>query len=174
MDWTRTIFEAIDLRSFSNLWFWIVVAVVWSSMSHWVLGVPFDMVTRARRHGGAVGDDVDTLTHINVRRMLMIVRVSGLWLTGIVFFLLSMLATLGFWFDNEFSQAVFLLAAPMAAVFSLSLRAARRIEAEALVGPDLWHRLTRHRMLVQGVGMVAIFFTSMWGMYQNLGILLRF
>ncbi|MEM9756043.1 MAG: component of SufBCD complex, partial [Pseudomonadota bacterium] len=32
--------DVIDLRSFSNLWYWIVLAVFWSSASHWGLGVP--------------------------------------------------------------------------------------------------------------------------------------
>ena len=46
--------EVIDLRSFSNLWYWIALAVLWSSISHWVLGVPHDMIHRARREGGQV------------------------------------------------------------------------------------------------------------------------
>ena len=29
MDLADTIFEVIDMRSFSNLWFWIALAVVW-------------------------------------------------------------------------------------------------------------------------------------------------
>ena len=58
MDWYQTIFELIDMRSFSNLWYWIVLAVLWSSVSHWVLGVPFDMVQRAKRHGGKSLDDL--------------------------------------------------------------------------------------------------------------------
>ena len=45
----RNVFELIDMRSFSNLWFWIALAVLWSSVSHWVLGVPWDMVMRARK-----------------------------------------------------------------------------------------------------------------------------
>ena len=44
--------EIIDLRSFSNLWFWIALAVMWSSTSHWVLGIPHDMIQRAKREGG--------------------------------------------------------------------------------------------------------------------------
>lgn len=170
LDWTKTIFEVIDLRSFSNLWFWIALAVVWSSASHWVLGVPFDMLTRARRHGGQVAEDLDSLAHINVRRLLMIARVAGLWLVGLACFLLTALAVLGFWFGNEFAQAVFLLACPMTAVGGLSLHAAAKIEAGALTGPDLWQALTRHRMAVQGIGVVAIFVTAMWGMYRNLNI----
>ncbi len=29
MDWYATVFELIDMRSFSNLWYWIALAVVW-------------------------------------------------------------------------------------------------------------------------------------------------
>jgi len=52
----------------------------------------------------------------------------------------------------------------------MSLRVAARIEAEDLSGPDLWRRLTRLRFGIQGIGMVAIFVTAMWGMWQNLNI----
>ena len=168
MDWTRTVFEVIDMRSFSNLWFWIAVAVLWSSASHWVLGVPWDMIARARRHGGAAAADLETLAHINARRILFIGRVSGLWLAGIASFMLTGLAVLGFVYRIEFAQAVLLLLGPMTAVGLLTLRTARAIEAAEATGPDLWRRLTRHRMAVQALGMVSIFVTAMWGMWQNL------
>ena len=156
------------MRSFSNLWFWIAVAVLWSSASHWVLGVPYDMIARARRHGGTAAADLDTLVHINARRILFIGRVSGLWLTGIAAFMITALVVLGFFYRLEFAQAVLLLFVPMTLVGLLSLRTARAIEAAADTGPDLWRRLVRHRMAVQGLGMVSIFVTAMWGMWQNL------
>lgn len=156
------------MRSFSNLWFWIAVAVLWSSASHWVLGVPWDMVARARRQGGAAAADLDTLAHINARRLLFIGRVSGLWLTGIATFTITVLAVLGFFYRNEFAQAVLLLVGPMTVVGLLSLRTAKAIEAAEASGPDLWRRLVRHRMAIQVLGMVSIFVTAMWGMWQNL------
>ena len=51
MDAFRAIFELIDMRSFSSLWFWILLAVTWSTASHWVIGVPYDLIQRARRTG---------------------------------------------------------------------------------------------------------------------------
>jgi len=83
VEWYQGVFELIDMRSFSNLWFWIALAVVWSSTSHWVLGVPFDMVVRARRKGGQAEEDLETIVRVNVNRMLMIARVSGLWIMGL-------------------------------------------------------------------------------------------
>jgi hypothetical protein len=170
VNWYQSVFELIDMRSFSNLWYWIILAVAWSSASHWVLGVPFDMVTRARRHGGEADADLTTMVRINANRLVWISQVSGLWLMAAGFFTLTVLAVLGFWYRVEFAQAVLLIMAPMALVFALTLRAARRALSLGQGGEPLYKLLTRHRMLIQGIGMLSIFVTSLWGMYQNMQI----
>ena len=81
MDWYQVIFELIDMRSFSNLWYWIMLAVMWSSSSHWVLGVPFDLISRARRNGGEAQQDLESLVRINITRLLYIARTAGTALT---------------------------------------------------------------------------------------------
>ncbi len=170
MDLYSNIFELIDMRSFSNLWFWIALAVMWSSASHWVLGVPYDMVSRAQRYGGEVEQDLEDLVRINSNRMLYIARVSGLWILCFACFALTTLALLGFIYRLEFAQAVFLLALPMSIVGLLSLSTARLIHQEQASGEHLRRRLTRHRLYVQMTGVVSIFITALWGMYQNLSI----
>lgn len=170
LDFTRTIFDVIDARSFSNLWFWIVVAFTWSSASHWVLGVPHDLILRARRQGGPALSDLEDLVRINVGRILYIARTSGLVLLGLAAFGMTALGMLAFWYDVEFAQAVALIAAPMAIVAALSLSTARRIEREAPRGDALFGCLARHRRWTQGVGVVAIFVTAMFGMYRNLAV----
>lgn len=170
MDWYSSIFELIDMRSFSNLWFWIALAVVWSTTSHWVLGVPYDMVHRARRNGGQAEIDLEDITRINVNRLLYIARLSGIWLLGFACFILTMLAMLGFFYQLEFAQALFLLGFPMSMVGLLSMSTARLIELEQLRGEALRKRLTRHRLYTQMIGTVSIFVTALWGMYQNLSI----
>ncbi|WP_375259343.1 component of SufBCD complex [Citreimonas sp.] len=167
MGFYDTVFEFIDMRSFSNLWFWIMLAVVWSSASHWVLGVPFDMVTRARRNPHAAAD-LESLAAINANRLIFIADEAGLWLTAIASALLTGLALLGFLYGSEFAQAVFLLIAPLSFVFLLSLRTARRVLDTDRAGDALRRRLGLHRILVQAIGLVAIFFTALWGMYQNI------
>ena len=82
LQWYDILFELIDFRSFSNLWYWLALSVIWSSASHWVLGVPFDMISRAKRHGGAAQDDLETMVRINTGRMLYIVRTAGSWLVA--------------------------------------------------------------------------------------------
>ena len=158
------------MRSFSNLWFWIALAVLWSSASHWVLGVPFDMITRARRHGGQSQDEVEALAHIYAARILFIVRTAGLWLLGFAAFLLTSFGLLGFLYWVEFAQAIFLLALPMSILAAFSIQTARRIEAAEARGAALYRLLSRHRLKTQVVGVISIFVTAMWGMYQNMSI----
>ncbi|MFM2389817.1 MAG: hypothetical protein RLZZ437_1372 [Pseudomonadota bacterium] len=171
MQWYDTLFEVIDMRSFSNLWYWIGLAVLWSTTSHWVLGVPFDMVTRARRAGGTLSTDMETLAHINVNRLLYIARTAGTWLVGIIAFFLVMLGILGFVYDIEFAQAVLFMAAPMTLVGYVSYRTALAVAAEDSRGAALVRRITRCRMVVQVIGMFSILLTSMFGMWQNLNTL---
>lgn len=168
MDLTGTIFSVIDMRSFSNLWFWIALAVMWSTASHWVLGVPWDMVLRARRKGGQVQTDVEDLARIYTARMLYIGRVSGTAVLVLVAGFLSALWVLGFWYGMQFAQAVFLMGMPMSVVGLVSLRAARAVEAGENTGEALFRRLRSPRRVTQAIGMVSILITAMWGMFQNM------
>lgn len=168
MEWYDTVFELIDSRSFSNIWFWIVVATLWSSVSHWVLGVPYDMISRGRRHGGQTQADVEALVAIGTRRLLYISRVAGLLLVALTAFILTVLACLGFVYGVEIAQAFFLLGFPMVFVGLLTLRTARRFEALQPEGEALHRLLFRHRIALQGLGMLAIFVTALWGMWHNL------
>ena len=168
MNWYDTLFEVIDMRSFSNLWYWIALAVTWSSASHWVLGVPWDMIQRARRQGGQMATDVEAMVRINVSRLLLIDEVSGLWVLGLVCAGLTTLGLLGFAYGVEFAQATFLLLFPLTIVGALSVWTARRLAAGAGDDGRLYAVLRRHRVAVQVIGMASIFVTSMFGMYQNL------
>ncbi len=167
-DWYLTVFELIDMRSFSNLWYWIALAVVWSTASHWVLGVPYDMVTRAQRSGGQAEEDLRDIVRVNVNRLLYITETSAMWMLGIGTFMLTSLAILGFVYWVEFAQAVLLIALPMSIVFLLSVRTARRIRDAD--GEGLHKMLQSHRFYVQLTGMIAIFVTAFWGMWQNMNL----
>ncbi len=158
--------EAIDLRSFSNLWFWLALAVLWSTASHWILGVPFDMVRRAARGNAQSLEDMHALANIHARRIVFIADEAGLVTTTFSFFAITSLLLLGFVYRVEFAQAILLLFLPMIAVGWISLRAARRVAG--LDAADLGNLLYRTRRKIQGIGVAAIFVTSMWGMWVNL------
>ena len=170
MDLVRTLFEVIDARSFSNLWYWLVLAASWSMASHYVLGVPWDMIARAERRRGAAEDDLHQVLRIRVLRILAIRDAAGLWLLGLASAVLTALALLGFRYGVEFAQAAFLLAFPLFVVGALSLRTARDLAAGRAQGDALYRRLSRHRLTVQLIGMAAIFVTALVGMYRNLAL----
>ena len=166
MDIYITIFELIDTRSFTSMWFWIVLAVFWSTMSHFVLGVPYDLVQRAARTGAGPMQEVEDLARVNTSRILYISGAVGLTLTAIASFLLSSLALLGFFYRVEFCQALFLLAFPFMLVSMISQRTARIVRAENLAGRALLRRLRKQRLMTQLIGVVSIFVTAFWGIFQ--------
>lgn len=170
MDWTKTLFDLIDMRSFSNLWYWIALGVIWSSASHWVLGVPYDMVWRARREGGQAALDLETLVRINTSRMLHMSRSHATALIATTCFLATVLGLLGFVYNIEFAQAVLFLFVPLLVLGYLSLRSSLLIEAGEGQGEALYRRLFRHRLSVQVLGMISIFVTSLYGMWVNIQI----
>jgi hypothetical protein len=58
----------------------------------------------------------------------------------------------------------------MSLVGAMSLSTARLIRAEEASGAQLRKRLARHRVYTQIIGMVSIFVTAIWGMYQNIAL----
>lgn len=149
----------------------MVVAVTWSSVSHWVLGVPFDLIQRAKRQGGDAYLDLVDIVRVNVNRLLSITDTAGTLLTLFVCFLLTSLFALGFFYRVELCQAIFLLGFPLCIVGITSLSTARKVRERRPEGEDLFALLSRHRLITQIIGMVAVFVTAMWGMYQNLDII---
>jgi hypothetical protein len=126
------------------------------------------MVLRARRQGEQAQIDLEDMVRINVNRLLYITQVSGMWILGFTCFFLTMLFTLAVFYNFEFAQAVLLLAFPLCLVAVLSVSTAQQIHEESATGDLLYRRLARHRLYTQIIGIVSIFVTSIWGMYQNL------
>lgn len=170
MSLTDLIVSLIDFRSFSSLWYWIALAVTWSTASHWVLGVPYDMVLRARRHGGESLTDLRAILRVNINRILFIATEAGVIMVAFAAFALSSLLVLGLSYRVEFCQALFLLLAPMVVVGLLSIRTARRLRTGEPDDAAVFHILHWHRVQVQIVGVISIFVTAMWGMMQNFTI----
>ena len=158
------------MRSFSNLWFWIAIAVFWSTTSHFVVGVPHDLIRRAAREGGQALADVESLAHVYTRRILFISREGGMFLVAFMAFLTTVLLTLAIVYRVEFAQALLCILLPMLAVSWITIRSCLRIEAGPLTGEALLNRLRLHRVTVQTVGMLSLFVTGLFGMYQNLTI----
>jgi hypothetical protein len=61
------------------------------------------------------------MVRINVNRLNYIRSLSGIWLVVFASTVISALVVLGFWYDVEFAQAVFLLAFPLSIVAGAQL-----------------------------------------------------
>ena len=167
MDWSQALFDTIDMRSFSNVWYWIAIVVLWSTMSHWVIGVPFDLISRARRHGGEAEQDLIDIVRVNVNRLLGVTRDSGPWLLGLVCFIISSLFLMATLYRIELAQAMLFMVVPVSVVGALSLKTAQRIERDATDVDVLYKMLAAHRLWTQIIGMIAIFLTALYGMFHN-------
>ncbi len=171
MNWYDSVFEVIDMRSLSNLWYWIALAVLWSAVSRWVLGGPFDMINRARRQGDGEGEamtDLNDLVRINVNRILYITDTAGIWIALFGSCAGTALLLMAVVYDIEIAQAILLLGGPLVVLWFMSIHTSRQIRLSEESDSVLIRRLMRHRFITQLVGVVAIFFTAMFGMYKNL------
>lgn len=134
------------------------------------MGVPYDLVSRARRVGGQAEQDLLDIVRINGNRLLYIVDVSGLAILALSCFFFTGLATLGFFYGVEFAQAVFLLLFPVCFVMLINISAARKLRRTDPGLEIVTKTLNRCRIYTQIIGMISILITSLWGMYQNFSI----
>ncbi|MBK5926482.1 component of SufBCD complex [Rhodobaculum claviforme] len=162
MEFHNSLLALIDTRSFSNIWFWFALAAMWSWLSHYILGVPFDMIARARREGGVALQELEAVVAAHVQRRLRMA--SGPWAVAVLSGGLTVLALLGFGHGLQLAQALFLLALPAVVVAAMGQVAARRLGRDPLAGEALCAYLVRHRLWVHLVGLVSIFVTTLWAM----------
>ncbi len=162
------ILDLIDARSFSSLWYWIILAAFWGISGHWVLGVPISLLAYARRHGGDAVNELDHMAHLQSRATLRGAQSVGPGLVGAVSFLASLLIVLGLVMGLELAQALLLLVLPLPALAALRIRAARQIHGQHITGEDLIEYLYMLRMRNQLVGIAAIAVTVLWGMVHNM------
>lgn len=161
-----SILRLIDMRSFSSVWFWIVVALFWSAVTQTILGASYDVIIRARKRGAQALTDLEALVDIHVRRSLTLMRRVGHWIVGFVAGSLALLFMLAFVYRLELAQAIFLLMLPLTIIRLMNLRLAFRVERENLHGDRLIRALLRHRLMIQFLGVVTIFATAVWGMLR--------
>jgi hypothetical protein len=148
--------EAISLRSFSSLWYWIAVAVFWIAATGRVLGISFASVNRARG-GGLALMQLETMTHIAAQ-----IWSAGwqkwqvLWV-ALAAATLASLSLLAFSYGIELAQALWFLVFPYLMILALQLRLALRILGENISDEALIQVMYRFRIKVQVIGFIFIF-----------------
>ncbi|GLK64852.1 MULTISPECIES: hypothetical protein [Paracoccus] len=174
------ILALLDSRSFSSIWFWVILTLAWTMAGRRVLGVPWDVVAGAGRITSGPKDDPAAINLLDWLSLTLprwrIDSREGAILLGMGSFLLTTLATLGFVYGLEMAQALVLLILPFALLFALDLRLARRLRqvlAQAEVGQpvneagaEAARLMRRHRVLILGLSIlsvaVAAFYGAIW------------
>lgn len=166
-------------RSFSSIWFWLVLIGTWSMVGRSVLGVPTEVLSRAHQaqgQGDGQGTAVITLLDwlsLILPRWRLGPREGAVFL-GVTSFLITSLAVLGFGFGLEMAQALTLLLVPFWALFWMRVRLARRLvplvhaaqEGRAPVSQaaaDAARAMIWHKRFVTILSMISVAVTALWG-----------
>nr|WP_162623866.1 hypothetical protein [Paracoccus saliphilus] len=179
MPQVNSLIGLLDSRSFMTIWYWLALVGMWSATGRSVLGVPTEVLTRARTaqaagqaEGAAVILLLDWLSLV-LPRWRLGTREGALFL-AVTSFLLTSLAVLGFVFWLELAQAMLLLLLPFWLLFWMRIRLARRLVPLVEAAQDdrmelsqaaarVAHLMVRHRRWVTLMSMVAVALTVLWG-----------
>lgn len=147
--------QALIAPSFQSPWYWALHVVVWTFVCLRTLGVPYDMLLRARRVP-EVAARVDVLARLSADRIAGAADAAGGAMAAGAGFVIAGLAGLGFASGIEAAQAVFFLVAPLCAVGYSSVRLALWIRRSRLAGPRLVLALSWRRVCHQAIAIVAM------------------
>jgi hypothetical protein len=149
------LFQFFAAASFQSLWYWVLHAVVWTLACYRTLGVPLDMLLRARREPGAA-ERVDVLARLASERIGGIYDRLGVPLAALAGFLLAVVFALGFLTGIETAQAAFAIMLPFAVITYSKLRLALAVRRRGMNGPELVLALARRRIWHQFFAVMAM------------------
>lgn len=176
--------DVLDSRSFSSLWYWLLLTVTWTWVGRGALGIPSELVRAVHRRAAEGADETPAAASPDSLLLLDWVSLvtprwqvsdrDGAVLTAVAAFVVSALAWLGFAYGRELAQAMVLLVAPLLVLVVLRIRLATRLratlaEAEAgritpdLAAADMARRITRHMRLTMALSMLAVGGAALWG-----------
>lgn len=175
---TDGILALLDSRSFASIWFWLLLALVWTLAARRIAGVPSEIVQAAVKIP-EVGPDHPAALLLLDWLSLTLPRWRLTPIEGAVFlfaatFAMSALLLLGFLYGLEMAQALVLLVLPFLLLFPAELRLARRLSGiiDAAAGGDVAvnpaalqaaRLMRRHRLLVTAVSVLVVALTAWRG-----------
>jgi hypothetical protein len=149
------VFETFAGASFQSVWYWVLHVVVWTLACYRTLGVPHDMLIRARRLP-EIGERVDVLAGLACERVGGIYDLFGAPIAAASAFILTVVFVFGFWTGIEAAQAAFLLLQPLAVIGYSKLRLALAVRSQRMSGPKLVLALARRRIWHQFIAVLAM------------------
>lgn len=145
-----------------------MIALMWAGLTRATMGVPYDLLARARRLGGQAQFDIEALARIHAERYVYYWSRGKLFQVAFLAFVLSGLFVLAGLFHFEFAQAILFLLLPLTMIAANSLRVAHRVLAGHGQGDALYTLILRHRFFVQVIGFTFISLTAVFGLFHNL------
>lgn len=145
--------DVLDTRSFSSMWYWLILASLWTWLGRGALGIPAEVVAAVRRRArtaanARAGADEESAAappaaHGPAPASLLLLDWLSLttprWqvpprdgaiLLGVACFVLTLLAGLGFLYGMETAQALALLMGPLLVLAVLRVRLAARLAGD--------------------------------------------
>lgn len=147
--------NALGISSFQGIWYWVLHIVIWTLVTQRTLGVPHDMLLRARRLP-EVAQRVECLALIYSRRITALYDALGGAAALIGGFVLSGLFAVGFMSGVELAQAAFLILFPYSVIIYSTVSTAVRIERRNYRGDTLVLILARRHFWHQVVAVAAL------------------
>lgn len=145
-----------------------MIALMWAGLTRSSMGVPLDLLARARRMGGQAQLDVEALARIHAERYIYYWSQGKQFQVAVLAFVLSGLFVLAIWFHFEFAQAILFLLLPLVLISANALRGALRVLAGHGQGDALHKLIWRQRFFVQVIGFTFIFLTAIFGLLHNM------
>jgi hypothetical protein len=146
--------ETLAAASFLSIWYWVLHAVVWSLACYRTLGVPLDMLHRARS-APEIAERVDLLAHLASARIGGVHDLFGVPIAAFAGFSLTVLWVIGFGLGIEAAQAAFVLLLPLAVIGYSKLRLALAVRGRGIEGAELVLALARRRVWHQFIAVLA-------------------
>jgi hypothetical protein len=135
---------------------------------YWVVGVPLDMIHRARRHGGQAAHDLETLVAVNVRRLQMFTPWDRIASAGFAAFILTSITVSAFFYDLEAAKGLFFIVFPISIAMGVNIYATACLRDDPPEGVALVKYLMSVRLWIQIIAMMATFISVIYGMFFNL------
>jgi hypothetical protein len=148
--------ELISRRSFSSLWYWIAVAAFWVLITRRVMGLPQDMLQRARAGGDDLGA-LETMAHLQAQRLMRYWRQGAVFGVALASGVLALTTVLAFWHGVELAQALWFLICPLVIIWAMSARAAMLVLNGFGQGDALLKVMYRFRFRLQLIAIAFVF-----------------
>ncbi|TJZ91595.1 hypothetical protein FA743_10890 [Paracoccus gahaiensis] len=169
----------LDSRSFTTIWYWLALIGMWSAAGRTVLGVPSEVLARARSaQDGGAGQGPAVITLLDWLSLVLprwrLRPQEGAVFLGVTSFLMTSLIVLGFGFWLEMAQALVLLLGPFWVLFWMRVRLARRLLPLIAAAQDgttplaeaalsVAKSMTWHRRWVTVLSMISVALAALWG-----------